>query len=94
VSASWDACTQSGALGGHRGEFGHGSVRPAQAWDITGGDAFMPLPRGAREGVYRVNLEPSTVRVDWVMEIETETGHLIPQPLRLSKGAIVWLEEH
>ena len=44
-------------------------------------------------GVYRVNLEPSAAPVDWVMEIETDTGHLITQPLRLSNAAIVWLEE-
>ena len=69
-------------------------MRLAQAWHITGADAFKPLPLGPRDGVYRVNLEPSAVPVDWVIEIETDTGHLITQPLRPSNAAIVWLEEH
>jgi hypothetical protein len=43
-------------------------------------------------GVYRGGLLPGSSPVQWILEVETDTGKVITQPLVLSTMALIWLE--
>ena len=43
-------------------------------------------------GVYRVDLKETVAAVEWVIEVEADTGKIATQPLALSSESLVWLE--
>ena len=39
-----------------------------------------------------MGLTPGTSPVEWILEVEEDSGKLITQPLALSTMALIWLE--
>ena len=43
-------------------------------------------------GVYRIDIKQVTSPVEWVIEVEADTGKIATQPLAVSTMALIWLE--
>jgi hypothetical protein len=71
------------------------TTRTPLAW--TAEDAKLVLWGLIRQldahGVYRADLRQGSSPVDWIVEVEADSGKIVTQPMVLSNEAVVWLEK-
>jgi len=69
-------------------------MRPPSAWTAEDAKHFLwdLIRQLDAHGVYRVDLNPGSSPVEWVLEVEADTGKIVTRPLALSTMALIWLE--